>query len=169
MRRSRRKMLGVVGLGVNWAIVWGVLFTTLVAAIGLARPQDLRPGEGPFQAGATGALAGFISGFIFGLIVTFAEDHKPVTGLLVPRVAFWGFLASAVWPALNRLPVDMLLALCLLGGMYAAVSAAVARRYEARRTRPSLLFTIAGRSVRDPLRSACAPAAVLEHGTEGLR
>jgi hypothetical protein len=157
MHRSLRKILGVAGLSMNWSIVWGAFFALAVLIISVVRPQNIAPGEGPLPAGVTGLFAGLVSGAIFGCIVTIAEDRRPVAQLKVPRVALWGAFASAVWPLVNRSPGDMMLVLCLFGGAYAAVSVAVTRRFVLSRSQPSLLFTVVGRSVRDPLRAACAP------------
>jgi len=157
MKRTLRKILGIAGFGLNWGIVWGVLLAVLVAGIGLVRPQDVDAGEGPFPAGVIGFKAGCLSGLIFGLIVALAENRKPLAGLNILRFALWGALASLVWPLVSRVPGDIVLAHCLLGGAYAALSVALARAFILQRSRPSLLFTVLGRSVRDPLRATCGP------------
>jgi hypothetical protein len=156
MRRPLRKLLGVIGLGVNWGIVWGGLFGALVSIIGAFRPQDIPQAEGPFPASGIGLVAGLICGTTFGLILAFAEDGKRVVDLKLIRVTAWGVLASAVWPLFTSLPYDMILYLCPAGGAYAMMSLAIARRFELRQSKPSLLFKVVGRSLRDPLRAACA-------------
>jgi hypothetical protein len=157
MARQLRKFLGIAGLGINWAILWGLALVAGMGTIRVFRPQDVQAGEGLLSAVMAGGLAGLVSGTLFGLIIALAEDRKPIAELRVPRIALWGALASAVWPLLHRHDPGMILAFCLLGGCYAAVSVALARKLGIRRFSSSYLFTVLGRSVRDPLRAACAP------------
>ncbi|HXG00918.1 MAG TPA: hypothetical protein VNL69_09030 [Bacteroidota bacterium] len=122
-----RKLLGVLGLGATWGVLWGVFFLALVSIIGLFRPQDIQPGEGPLVALTTGMLVGFVSGVLFAFLLTIIEGGKLLDELAFHRVALWGLLASGVWPLLTEADDRMIYILCPLGAMLAVAFLATAR------------------------------------------
>ncbi|MGI8783293.1 MAG: hypothetical protein ACR2L2_06555 [Acidobacteriota bacterium] len=115
MNKPLRKLLGVMGIGLSWGAVWGALFATLVLIIGIVRPEDIDPGEGAVAVSGIGWLVGFVSGVLFGIILSFAEDRKSILDPALSRVAIWGMLGSAAWPLLTAVDDSMMLILCPLG------------------------------------------------------
>lgn len=154
--KSFRRLLGVIGIGLGWALMWGAFFLTLVLIIGTLRPQDIDPGEGPVVAVGTGLLVGFVSGAVFGMIFSFAENRKRIFDLALIRVAIWGMLAAAVWPLLTVVHDSMMIILCPLGAACASGAAAIARRAElddpARPQLPRWISFL----LATPLQAACA-------------
>lgn len=155
--RFLRKFLGIVGLGINWGLVWAGVFAVFVWILGNFRPHDIEDGEGSLTAGTVGLFFGLVTGVCYGFIVCFAEDRKPIVDLTLLRVSAWGAIASLVWPIVNSLPLDMVVTLSLLGAMYALLSLAIARRFEHRQATAPPWSLVVGRSLRDPLRATCAP------------
>ena len=47
MNQIRRRILGVIGIGLSWSVVWGAFFFALASIIGFFRPQDFDSGETP--------------------------------------------------------------------------------------------------------------------------
>ncbi|MGH9869807.1 MAG: hypothetical protein ACREAA_16805 [Candidatus Polarisedimenticolia bacterium] len=125
--------------------MFGAVFTGLALMMMAVRPQDVDPGEGPAVAARTGLLVGFVSGAIFGAILSLAEHGKMLVDLALLRVAFWGVLAAAVWPLSTEVHDSMVIILCPLGGLFAAAAVALARR-------PGMM----GRLLARPLQAACA-------------
>jgi len=156
MKQPLRKFLGVMGIGLSWGTVWAAVFATLVLIIGIVRPEDIDPGEGPLVASGIGLVVGFVSGAIFGIILSFAENRKSLRDLALIRVAIWGMVGSAVWPLLTPLPNSMMLILCPLGAVCASVSVAIAKRSERHRLERPPPFGLIGRLLASPLKAACA-------------
>ncbi len=147
MQISRSRILGILGLGLNWGIIWGVTFTLLTVVIG--------GGEEPPLVDTTAALAGIVAGLSFGLILAYAENKKPIAELSAVRVAAWGGFASLVWPVAAGMPADTMIVMCLFGAVYAALMVIVSHAYGRRKGKPSFVWMIIGRSMRDPLRAVC--------------
>lgn len=156
MNKPLRKLLGVMGIGLSWGVGWATFFVTLVLIIGIFRPQDMDPGEGPVVFIGTGLRVGFVSGAVFGIILSFAENRKSLLDLALIRVAIWGMLAAAAWPLLTAMDDRMVYILCPLGAVCASASVALARKAELHDPeRPQLLRSI-GRLLAKPLQAACA-------------
>lgn len=156
MNKPLQKLLGVMGIGLGWGVVWAAFFVTIGLIIGILRPQDIGPGEGLLVASGIGLLVGFVSGSVFGMILSFADHRKAMLDLPLIRVAIWGMLGAAVWPLLTPLPNSMLIILCPLGAGCASASVAIARSAVLHDlNRPPLLKWI-GRLFRNPLQAACA-------------
>jgi hypothetical protein len=155
MNMALRKLLGVMGIGLSWSMVWGLVFATLVLIAGTLRPEDIDPGEGPLVAIGTGLMVGFVSGAVFGIILAFAENGKAILDLALLRVAIWSALAAAVWPLLTVVHDSMMIILCPLGAGCASAAVAIARRSERQDPeRPQL--SLIGRLLASPLQAACA-------------
>ncbi len=156
MNKPFRKLLGVIGIGLSWSMLWGIVFATLVLIAGFIRPEDIDPGEGPVVAIGTGLLVGFVSGAIFGIILSFAEHRKAILDLALIRVAIWGMLAAAAWPLLTAVHDSMMIILCPLGAFCASAAVAIARRAELYDPERSQFLRWIGRFAASPLRAACA-------------
>jgi hypothetical protein len=150
------KLLGVVGIGMSWSIVWGAFFATLVLIIGVFRPEDIDLGEGPIEVSRIGLIVGFVSGAIFGTILSFAENRKSLLDLSLIRMAIWGMLAAAAWPLLTYVDDSMVFILCPLGAVCAAASVAIARRAEWHDLERPQPLRLIGRLLAKPLQAACA-------------
>ena len=156
MNKPLRKLLGVMGIGLSWSIVWGVVFATLGLIAGIVRPEDIDPGEGPVVVIGTGLLVGFVSGAVFGIILSFAENRKAILDLALIRVALWGMLAAAVWPLLTIVHDSMMVIVCPLGAICALAAVAIARRAELHDPERPQLLRLIGRLLASPLQAACA-------------
>ena len=156
LNTALRRLLGVLGIGLSWGVAWAALFATLALIIGILRPQDIDSGESPLGFSGIGLVVGFVSGAVFGLILAIAENRKSIVDLALMRVALWGMLGAAAWPLLTPLPDAMLLILCPLGAVCAAVAVAIARRAEHHDPQLPTGLSVLGRLLRTPLRAACA-------------
>jgi hypothetical protein len=156
MNKSLRKILGVMGIGLSWGVAWSAVFATLVLIIGAFRPEDIDPGEGPLVASGIGFMVGVVSGVVFGIILSFAENRKSIHDLALVRVALWGVIGAAVWPLMTPLPDDMMLILCPLGAVCATALVAIARRAERHRLERPQSIGLIGRLLASPLKAACS-------------
>lgn len=156
MNRILRKLLGVLAIGLSWGPVWCAFFVTLVLIIGIIRPQDMDPGEGPGIAGKIGLLVGFVSGAVFGVILSFAENRKTLPDLALIRVALWGVVAAAVWPLLTTVDNRMIYILCPLGAACASASVAMARKMDLHAPERSQFLRWIGFVLVKPLQAVCA-------------
>ncbi len=159
MNKLLWKLLGVIGIGLSWSMVWGAFFVTLVSIIAIFRPHDgdLAPGiEGWVVVIGAGLLVGFVSGADFGIILSFAENRKAMRKLALTRVAIWGMLAAAAWSLLTYVDDRMMYVLCSLGAAWAVASVAIARRAEWHDAERPQLLSLIGRLVASPLQAACA-------------
>jgi hypothetical protein len=156
MNKPLRKFLGVMGIGLSWSVAWGGVFATLGLIAGMVRPEDIDPGEGPIVIIGTGLLVGFVSGAVFGIILSFAENGKAILDLALIRVAIWGMLAAAVWPLLTAVHDSMMIILCPLGAVCTSAAVAIARRAELHDPERSQLMRLIGRLLASPLQAACA-------------
>lgn len=134
-----RKLRGVIGTGLAWGTAWAAIMAVAGVVIGVLRPEEIDPGEGPIRVGAVMGMVGFVSGAVFGTLLSFAERRKTILDLSPGRAALWGILASAAFPLLTG-RADAVFVLCPLGAVCAAASVAIARRAELRNpTQPKLL------------------------------
>lgn len=156
MNKLLRRLLGVIGIGLSWGLTRGVLFAVAGLIIGVVRPQDIDPGESPLAISGIGFEVGFVSGTVFGLILSVAENRKAISDLVLIRVALWGVLGAAAWPLSTPLPNDMLLVLCPLGAGCASVFVAIARRAATDKPEKAHLLRLADRLFASPLRAVCA-------------
>lgn len=83
MRGFLRKLRGVLGTGLTWAVGWGVAFSGLFATFGF-------PYGGLLEAGVNGVILGFVGGGVFGTLLSIAERHRTLDQLSLRRVAVWG-------------------------------------------------------------------------------
>ena len=132
MRAVLRWCRGLLGTGVTWGAVWAGVFLALTFVAEVVAPGSIGPGEGPIVAAGAGALFGFVSGVVFGLLVSLAEGHRRIGELSLSRAAVWGMLGTAVYPLVTAVSDGMLLIVCPIGAGLAAASVALAQRAERR-------------------------------------
>lgn len=126
-----RKLRGVIGTGLAWGTAWATIMAMAGVVVGVLRPEEIDPGEGPVLVGAIMGMVGFVSGVAFGTLLSLAERRKTLLDLSPGRAAMWGILASAAFPLLTG-RADAVLVVCPLGAACAAASVAIARRAELR-------------------------------------
>lgn len=132
MKSLVRKLRGVIGTGLTWAVGWAAV------SVGLSLLGGV-----PFrflgQVAFSGLAQGFIGGSAFAVILSIAERRHTLKELSLGRVALWGGIGGMflLFPATlyllpTRIPsVSLLMPLFidgLLGAGFAAGSVALARR-----------------------------------------
>ena len=134
MKRFLRRLRGIIGTGLTWAVGWTVINTGLVLLAGL-----------PLRFFGAIALSNLVSGFLaggtFAVILSIAERRRSLEDLSLKRAAQWGgiggiFLRLAALPLI--LPVGLPLPSILMplvidsltGAGLASGSVALARRAE---------------------------------------
>lgn len=156
MNNALRKPGGVIGIALSWGVAWGAVFATIGLIVGIVDPAIIDQGEDPIGVGRIGFAVGFVSGAIYGLILSFVGHRKSILDLALVRVAFWGALASATWPLLTHVDDSMVIMLCPLGAICASVAVAIARGVGPDHPERPRLLRIFGRMLAGPLRAACA-------------
>ena len=96
-----RRCRGALGISVTWGGVWAAVFAALGLTVGILSPESIDPGEGPLRISLIGAFYGFVSGAVFGGLLSLAEGGKRLLDLSLRRVALCGAVATAVWPLLT--------------------------------------------------------------------
>jgi hypothetical protein len=104
MKTIFRRLRGILGMGVTWAVVWacaGALIG-IVQRYWLPRsyPQ-LPPGalDGIILAnGISWGTYGFALGSLFACVLAIAERRRALEQLTIWRIAVWGALAGALLP-----------------------------------------------------------------------
>ena len=130
MRGFLRRCRGVLGLSLTWGGAWAAIFGTLALIAELVRPGSIDPGEGPIVILTIGAAFGFISGAIFGGLLSIGERGKSIASLSLRRAALWGALGTAAWPLLTPVDNGMLFLVCPIGAALAAGSVGLAKKVE---------------------------------------
>jgi hypothetical protein len=74
-----RKLRGVVATGLIWCPVWAALFAVLVSMNAIFLP--IRGDVGPIRMLTTIGWVGFVSGGLFGILMSFAESGKAIRSL----------------------------------------------------------------------------------------
>lgn len=136
MKGFLRRLRGIVGTGLTWAIGWAG--STTVFSVILGTPLSRLAG-----VAATGAIFGFIAGGTYAVILSIAERRHSLADLSLRRVALWGgiggvalvlgfapeFLGSGM--SLQEMVNSYFIPLVLnglLGAGFASGSVALARR-----------------------------------------
>ena len=130
MRAFLRKCRGILKMGVTWGIVWAAIFAGISIVVGIIDPDSIDAGEGPLGLGRIGAIFGFVSGSVFGLLLSFADGRKAIRELSLGRAAVWGALGTAVIPLLTPVANSMVFIVCPIGAALAAGAVALAKRGE---------------------------------------
>lgn len=128
-----RRIRGIIGTGITWAMAWVGLGAGLGALAGLNLGYLLRMAMG-------NSIGGFLAGVSFAVILSVAERNRSLEDLSLRRVALWGAgggLAISLIPLAAGIPVAYLLGPLMInagiGAGMATGSVALARRAEGRR------------------------------------
>jgi hypothetical protein len=131
MKKFLRRLRGIIGTGLTWAVgwagLWGIVLL-LMAGFDLLQGWDLL-----YTARAILGVAGvgFLAGSGFGVFLAGFEGRKKLGDLSFKRIALWGGLGGLILAAgfgIQYLPQTI--ALTLLGIGSATGSVAMARRGE---------------------------------------
>ena len=133
-----RKLRGLVGVGLTWGLGYAALMGFLWAVIGIADPDTIGPDEGLLRVSAIIGGVGFLSGLVFGALMSLAETRKTILELSLTRVAVWGMAGAAAFPLLTG-RASQLIWTVPLGAIFSAGSVALARRAELRNPASPLL------------------------------
>jgi uncharacterized membrane protein len=129
MNMQLRRLRGVIGIALIWATVWASLFTILTGILQLFLPFD--SDVGTFRMMSIIGWVGFISGGIFGILLSFNESGKAIRNLSLVRVMMWGILSSAVYPLVTQ-RANQVFWTCTFGALVALSLIALARKVERR-------------------------------------
>ena len=100
MKQFLRRLRGIIGTGLTWALGWAGSVFVLAGLFGLR--WDVI-----FWAMRNAAITGFIAGGSFGVVLGVLERHKKFEDLSLWRISLWGGLGGLVLAGL----------LALLGGV----------------------------------------------------
>lgn len=128
MNNLLRKLRGMLGMGLTWAVGWTIVMFMIGTIISIVDPDSIDPGEEPWRMAGIIALAGFLSGAAFAAIFASAERRRKIRELSVLRSAFWGALGGAALPLLTSVNDSVLSTTMPLGALFAASTVAIARR-----------------------------------------
>ena len=127
MKGFLRRLRGVIGTGLTWAVG----FVALGMGYAVLHGNPIRsPLSGDDVA------AGFILGSTFAVILIFAERHRRLEDLSLPRIGLWGALAALLLTGGLELAVpgamdwETVLFLSVFSGGLSSGSLALARRAE---------------------------------------
>jgi hypothetical protein len=132
-----RRLRGMLGTGITWAVGWAIVMFIIGTIIGIADPAAIDPGEEPWRLGAVVGFVGFLSGAAFAAIFASAERRRKIQELSVARAALWGALGGAVLPLLTSMNDAILVNTMPLGAIFAASTVAIARRAALREPEPA--------------------------------
>ena len=128
MNELLRKVRGVTGLALTWAVGWAVIGALLTIGLRVARPGDLDVGEHELGMAARFAAAGLVAGAAFAILLAGAERRRAVADLSVSRAALWGALGATALPLLTPMANSLVGLHAPLGGSFAAAALALAKR-----------------------------------------
>jgi len=137
VKRFIKRIRGILGTGITWAIGWGATFVGLRLV--------LSPGHftGLAALAVSGMGFGFVAGSSFAVILSITERRRSLHQLSLRRVALWGGIGGAMLALLAAprvigagLPLNVLVSAYLiplgltglLGAGFAAGSVAIARK-----------------------------------------
>lgn len=126
-----RRLRGILGTGLTWAVGWAVVFGGLMAFLG--RPVTIIAGFGLGMG-----LVGFFGGSLFAAILSITERRQRLEDLSLRRVALWGAISCLVLAGAFSLiggggfVWDFLATMTLLGAGCSSGTVAVARRVRRR-------------------------------------
>lgn len=136
MGKFLRRLRGIIGTGLTWAIGWAVI------SVGMTIPFGV-PLEFLGIIALSGVVRGFIAGGAFATILSIAERHHTLEDLSLRRVGLWGgigggLLVLLTMPLMISMGAPVLPSLVnlvthgLTGAGFAAGSVALARREDPR-------------------------------------
>ena len=96
MKQFIRRIRGLLGTGLTWAVGWAALWgTPVLIAAGFGAFEGLTAGMFLFGALFVGGC-GFLTGTAFGMILSAFERKKKLEGLSLKRIALMGGLVGAL-------------------------------------------------------------------------
>lgn len=111
MRKLLRRLRGILGMALSWAIPWGVAIGTtggLLAYFIVRLPPGVSRIVVALQAalgnGISGAVLGFLTGGVFSVVLISAEHQRSLPDLKESRFALWGAVAGAASAGVMILP-----------------------------------------------------------------
>ena len=128
MNSLLRKLRGMLGVGITWAVGWALVIFAIGTVIGVVDPDSIDPGEEPWRMAGVVGTVGFISGAFFSAIFASAERRKSMRELSPLRAALWGALGGAALPLLTTMNDAIIFNTAPLGAIFAASTVAIARR-----------------------------------------
>ena len=146
-----RRLRGMLGMGITWAVGWAVVMFIIGTIIGIVDPDAIDPGEEPWRLGAVVGFVGFLSGAAFAAIFASAERRRKIQELSAARAAVWGALGGAVLPLLTSMNDSVLWNTMPLGAIFAASTVAIARRAALREADPVELLHVERDTPRLPV------------------
>jgi hypothetical protein len=150
-----RKLRGIIGISLIWALAWAVMFTILLYILQLFLPHD---GDvGTIRMMSIIGWVGFVSGSIFGLLLSLNESGKAIRDLSLWRAMVWGILSSAVYPLVTQ-RANQVFWTCVFGAVVALMLVALVRRADLRDLKhPRRLLEIFLACLIIPIRDAVCP------------
>ncbi len=134
MRSIFRRLRGVVGTALTWAVGWAG--TAFALATGAWFLLDFAAGSflatvGPMTLMAAGS--GFISGSLFSLALGTVYRHRSLSDLRAGRIALWGAGAAILFPTVGMVlatlaagppmvPGLLLVSVLMMGGLGAVTA-----------------------------------------------
>src|SRR5262245_19469191 len=103
MQSLVRRLRGLLGVGITWAVGWGIIMFLLGTLIGVVSADSIDRGEEPWRLALMVSAVGFMSGSVFALIFSSAERRKALRELSTWRAASWGALGGAALPLLTTM------------------------------------------------------------------
>jgi hypothetical protein len=139
MKGFLRRLRGVIGTAITWALGWGGVYAVIQVGLKLifGHPMSV------LLLAFMGSILGLIAGGSFAIILSIAERHRTLDQLSLKRVALWGGIGGAalVLVAVPQLlgggiPLDQVVrsyllplsVTTLLGAGSAPATVAIARR-----------------------------------------
>lgn len=124
-----RRLRGLIGVGLSWAILWAAVIFAIGTVILIFDPASIDAGEEPWRMALTiVAPVGFVSGVLFGGMLMGAERKKSIRDLSLWRVALWGAIGGAALPLLTGMNDSLVFNTVPLGAIASTVTVALARR-----------------------------------------
>lgn len=142
MQNVFRRLRGMLGFGLTWGGLWGVIGAGIGLVIGVVNPGAWTFANPIFDWAVGMGLYGFVSGVGFAGVLSLIEGRRTLRNLSLGRVALWGILGSAAVPwifgalgmfAAGTTVGEILGAMLVtsgLGGTFAPGAVALARRGE---------------------------------------
>ena len=120
MKRFLKRIRGIIGTGVTWALAWVGLGAVVGALVGY-------PVSFLFRIALSNSVSGFIAGSAFAAILAVAERKHTLADLSLKRVAIWGAIGGGLLsfiPMAYGVPLAYLLGpLVINGGIGAGMAA----------------------------------------------
>jgi hypothetical protein len=123
MKQFLRRLRGIIGTGLTWAVGWAGLFGVVGAIFGAYSVPRLA---------LVGGFTGLIAGGAFAVVLSITERSKRLEDLSLWRMALWGglggFLVAALFSGSGGLIWSFVATMAFSGAVSSAGTVAIARR-----------------------------------------